>query len=202
MKTIYTIGHSTHSFEDFLSLLRDRAIEAVADVRSAPFSRWQPHFNQDPIRQALAGNGIAYVPLGPELGGRGNSSTKRNERGRILYRSIAESREFRRGLDRLETGSDRMRIAIMCTEHDPLNCHRSILVSRALCADGLRVMHIHGDGRLESHRTAEHRLRRITGLEQPDLFRTEEQLLAAAYQRQEEKIAHVTQDAHGRRVSA
>lgn len=202
MSTVYTIGHSTHSLEEFLALLHGQSIKAVADVRSAPYSRRQPQFNQDPLRRVLADQGIAYVPLGAELGGRGNAHSRRNEQGRILYRSIAESAEFREGLSRVESGSERMQIVIMCTEHDPLNCHRSILISRVLCADGMQVLHIRGDGEIETHRAAERRLLRLTGLAQPDLFRTEQEILAEAYERQEARIAHVAQQELEAGVSA
>lgn len=84
-----------------------------------------------------------------------------------------------------------MKIALMCTERDPLNCHRGILVSRILAAHGIKVLHIHGDGRIESHRDAESRLLQMTGLRQMDLFQSEEQTLAVAYERQEARIAHV-----------
>ena len=80
----------------------------------------------------------------------------------------------------------------MCAESEPLRCHRGILISRLLVAQGTSVLHIHADGRLETHRDAEHRLVRLAGLHEPDLFRTEDQILADAYERQEERIAHVT----------
>ncbi len=191
MTTIYTIGHSTHSIEEFLSLLEHASIEGVADVRSTPYSRRQPQFNRESIQYALASRKITYVPLGAELGGRGNSHSERDEHGRIVYRSVAESDEFREGIQRVQTGSRRMKIALMCTERDPLNCHRGILVSRILAAQGIKVLHIHGDGRIESHRDAESRLLQMTGLRQMDLFQSEEQTLAAAYERQEARIAHV-----------
>lgn len=191
MTAIYTIGHSTNSLEEFLALLERASIEAVADVRSTPFSRRQPQFNRDSLRYALASREIAYVPLGAELGGRGNSQSERDEHGRILYRSIAESAEFQGGLKRVQAGSSQLRIALMCTERDPLNCHRGILVSRILAAHGIEVLHILGDGKIESHRDAENRLLHITGLRQMDLFQSEEQKLIAAYERQETRIAHV-----------
>jgi uncharacterized protein (DUF488 family) len=200
--TIYTIGHSTHSMEEFLALLKRVSIEAVADVRSTPYSRRQPQFNRDSLCQVLVGEDIAYVPLGAELGGRGNSHSERDERGRILYRSIAESVEFQSGLERVQSGSDRLRIALMCTERDPLNCHRGILISRILSAHGVQVLHIHGDGRIESHREAEHRLLQMTGLRQMDLFHSEEQSLLAAYDRQEARIAHIVQPTAEGRLTA
>jgi uncharacterized protein (DUF488 family) len=199
---IYTIGHSTHSLDELLALLKGVSIEAVADVRSAPYSRRQPQFNRDPLRRALGREKIAYVPLGAELGGRGNSHSKRDGSGRILYRSIAESPEFQEGLKRVEVGSDRLRIVLMCTERDPLNCHRGILISRILVARGIHVLHIHGSGRIEDHRDAENRLLEITGLRQADLFQSEEQRLIAAYEQQEARIAHIIPQTAGGQLGA
>jgi uncharacterized protein (DUF488 family) len=174
----------------------------VADVRSTPYSRRQPQFNRDPLHDALVTSKIVYVPLGGELGGRGNSHSERDEHGRILYRSIAESAEFQEGLKRVQAGSNRLRIALMCTERDPLNCHRGILVSRILAAHSIEVLHIHGDGRIESHRDAENRLLQMTGLRQMDLFHSEGEALLAAYERQEARIAHVMLPATEDQLSA
>jgi uncharacterized protein (DUF488 family) len=199
---IYTIGHSTHSIEEFLSLLEHASIEAVADVRSTPYSRRQPQFNRESIRHELASRKITYVPLGAELGGRGNPDSERDEHGRIVYRSIAESDEFQEGIQRVQSGSRCMRIALMCTERDPLNCHRGILISRILAAHDIQILHILSDGRIESHRDAESRLLQMTGLRQMDLFQSEEQTLAVAYERQKARIAHVITPTAEKQLSA
>lgn len=188
---VYSIGHSVHSIDAFVELLRGERIAAVADVRSAPYSRRQPQFNRVALASSLEECGIAYVFLGVELGGRGADESVRDENGRVRYGDIAESPAFRSGLKRVRDGGARMRIALMCSEGEPLDCHRTILVSRSLAAQGTIVTHIHPDGRLEPHRDAEHRLRRLTGLQHPDLFRTEDEVLADAYLRQEEKISFV-----------
>jgi uncharacterized protein (DUF488 family) len=83
----------------------------------------------------------------------------------------------------------------MCAENDPLECHRGILVSRFLVARGTQVLHVHADGHIEPHCEAEQRLRRLMALAEPDLFRTEDQILADAYERQEARIAYVEPDA-------
>ena len=187
---VYTIGHSTHSMESFIALLTNAKIAAIADVRSTPYSRRMPHFNREEFRKVLAEHDIEYVFLGTELGGRGIDESMRNQDGRVQYHKIAESAEFRTGLARVRTGIERMRIALMCTESDPLCCHRGILISRLL-AKRLKVVHIHANGRLENHTDAELRLLQLTGLSDPDLFRTEEQILTDAYDRQEARIAYV-----------
>ena len=192
---VYTVGHSTHSIEAFIALLRKAELDAIADVRSTPYSRWRPHFNRDTLQRALTGCGIAYVFLGVELGGRGAGSSERDENGRTKYQNIARSAAFHEGLRRVHAGSQRMRLALMCAESDPLECHRGILVSRFLVTHDTQVLHIHGDGQIEPHREAEQRLRRIMALAEPDLFRTEDQILADAYERQEARIAYVEPNA-------
>jgi uncharacterized protein (DUF488 family) len=202
LNTVYTIGHSVHSLDAFITLLQGAGVEGIADVRSTPFSRRLPHFNQNALRRVLSGNGIAYVPLGLQLGGRGNPHSVRDAQGRISYRSIADSPEFREGLQRVESGSARMRVALLCTERDPLQCHRGILVSRVLAARGAKVVHILADGATESHSDAELRLLELAGMLHPDLFQTEEEVLAAAYDAQEARIAHVAAPAAKEPLSA
>ena len=154
---VLTIGHSNHAAADFLALLRQHAVTALADVRSAPYSRFNPQFNRETLRRTLTDAGIAYVYLGRELGGRSDDpACYRN--GRICYDRVAETRNFKDGLRRLETGMAEHRIALMCAEKEPLHCHRTLLVSQALDADGVEVSHIHADGRLESHAGAMDRL--------------------------------------------
>ena len=199
---MYTIGHSTHSLEAFLALLHGASVEAIADVRSTPFSRRFPHFNQRALHQALSAGCIAYVPLGLELGGRGNPHSVRDGQGRISYRSIADSPEFAEGLQRVEAGSARMRVALLCTERDPLQCHRGILISRVLASRGTEVVHLLADGTTEAHSVAESRLLKLVGARHPDLFQTEEEVLAAAYSAQEMRIAHVETPAAREPLSA
>jgi uncharacterized protein (DUF488 family) len=191
MKAVYTIGHSTHSIAAFVELLEGAEISAIADVRSAPYSRRNPQFNQEALRRSLHNYNIEYVFLGAELGGRGNPDSEHDDRGRIQYRSIAQSALFRQGLRRVQEGSTRMRLALMCAESDPLDCHRGILISRILAARGTPIMHIRADGSLEPHGIAESRLLQLFGLHEADLYRTEDQVLAEAYERQEARIAFV-----------
>lgn len=188
--TVYTIGHSNHSLDQFVGLLRPHGVAAVADVRSTPYSRWCAHFNREPLAAALTSHGIAYVFLGAELGGRGVMGSSIDVNGRVQYKSVAESAAFREGLRRVCAGSQRMRLALMCTEGDPLECHRGILIARMLAGRGVPITHVHPDGRLETHHDAERRLLRISGLHEGDLFRTEGEVLEDAYGRQESRIAY------------
>jgi len=189
MPELFTIGHSTHSWEKFLELLRQHRIEAVADVRSSPYSQFNPHFNREPLQLALRQQGISYVFLGEELGAR-RSEPECYVNGRVDYSLIARTSSFVRGLDRLVQGAAKMRIAIMCAEKDPLDCHRCILVSPRLKERGINVQHIHDDGTLESQEQAEHRLARMFDLAERELFRSTGEIVAEAYRLQGEKIAY------------
>jgi uncharacterized protein (DUF488 family) len=189
MPELFTIGHSTHSWEKFLELLRQHRIDAVADVRSSPYSQYNPHFNREPLQLALRQQGISYVFLGEELGAR-RSEPECYVNGRVDYSLIARTPSFIRGLDRLVQGATKMRIAIMCAEKDPLDCHRCILVSPQLKERGVNIQHIHDDGTLESQEQAEHRLAQMFDRAELELFGAPGELVAEAYRLQGEKIAY------------
>ena len=187
---IYTIGHSTHSAEAFLALLRQHGVEAVADVRSSPFSRFNPQFNREPLEQFLKANGIRYVFLGKELGARSEDRSCYLD-GRVQYARLAQTALFQSGLDRVLQGAAKYRVALMCAEKEPLECHRTLLVAKALAARGHPVLHIHADGHLETHEAAMERLLDVTGVPKSDLFRSRQELLAEAMARQEQQVAYV-----------
>ncbi len=148
--TIFTVGHSNHPLAAFLALLRDHGIETVADVRSRPYSAWSPYFNRKEIEASLGEPGIGYLFLGAELGGTPEDGSFYDEKGFALYDRIASSDAFRNGLDRLLARARQARTALMCSEEDPSECHRHLLVARALEARGASVLHIRGDGRIEA----------------------------------------------------
>ncbi len=190
---MFTIGHSAHALEFFLELLRRHEISAVADVRSAPYSRHCPHFSKDALGKGLAAAGVKYVFLGRELGGRPDDPSCYENR-RIRYSRLAGRPAFRAGIERLKEGALEHRIAIMCAEREPLECHRTILVSPALQEEGLSVEHIHADGRLESHSKAMDRLIDSLGLPRDDLFRSRDEIVSEALLRQEARIAYTLGD--------
>lgn len=189
-KLVLTIGHSTHSFDAFMRLLKRHGVTALADIRSAPFSRFTPQFNKDVLERALKLHGLKYVFLGRELGARSNDPSC-YENGRVQYARLAHTDKFRKGIERVMRGAGEHRIALMCAEREPLECHRTLLVAKALDEQRVRVSHIHGDGGLEVHRHAMERLLDVTGLPRGDLFRSQEELISEALARQEEKIAYV-----------
>jgi uncharacterized protein (DUF488 family) len=189
-RVVFTIGHSTHPIERFVDLLRQHGVTAVADVRSVPYSRMQPQFNRETLMRALKEQGIAYVFLGKELGARSDNEAC-YENGRVLYRRLARTEAFRSGLERVRTDSKDHRIALMCAEREPLECHRTLLVGRELMTAGNSVVHIHADGHLEPHADAMRRLLKVVGLPEHDLFRSPSDLIEEAYAQQEKRVAYV-----------
>jgi len=190
--TIFTIGHSTHNYERFLELIRNAGVTAVADVRTAPFSRHFPQFSRDALQTELRMDGIAYSFLGKELGGRPTGSQYYCD-GVADYERMARSPDFARGLQRVLDGARKYRIALMCSEHDPLDCHRCLLVGRALAARGAAVKHILADGAIADHREIEERLLKSEGRHGDDLFLSPEERLAEAYRKRARKVAYAEQ---------
>ena len=188
--TVFTIGHSNHSSERFLALLRGAGITAVADVRSIPQSRRWPHFSRTQIERWLADAGIAYVFLGAELGGRPDDPALLRE-GRPDYDLMAATPAFRAGLERVLDGAARYRIALMCAEREPLDCHRFLLVSRHTHERGVRLRHILADGSAEPHEATEARLLQQVGLAADPLFAglpPARDLIARAYDSRSGKV--------------
>lgn len=192
-KFVFTVGHSTHSFDAFVALLKRHGVTALADVRSAPFSRFNPQFNKESIKCGLKLAGIGYVFLGRELGARPDDQSC-YENGRVQYARLARTERFREGIERVIRGAQLHRIALMCAEKEPLECHRTLLVGRALDEKGIDVFHIIDNGEVESLRDSMERLLDITGLPREDLFQSREELIVQALAKQEEKIAHVDEN--------
>jgi uncharacterized protein (DUF488 family) len=195
---IYTIGHSTHSIETFIVLLKRHDITVVCDVRSKPHSRMNPQFNREELKSSLKAAGIKYVFLGKELGARSEDKTcYRN--GQVQYDLLADTALFKEGVKRVKEGADAHRIALMCAEKEPLDCHRTILVARKLYQDGISIQHILADGNLEEHSHAIDRL--IIALRVPpeDMFRKQSSVIEDAYKQRASEIAY--QEEQGYRQS-
>jgi len=197
MPTLHTIGHSSHSIDAFLALLRLHAIDAVADVRSQPYSRRHPQFRREALRDALTRAGIEYCFLGRELGAR-SEDPECFVSGRVDFPRLAQTPAFRAGLDIVTERAARQRVALMCAERDPLTCHRTILVCRALAlrpatgpergSAAWSVQHILADGWIERQDEADTRLLAAVGIA-PDLLRDRDEAIADAYRAQAERIA-------------
>jgi uncharacterized protein (DUF488 family) len=188
--SILTIGHSRHTLERFVALLREAEVTAVADIRSAPMSRFAPHFNKKALAESLAAQGVEYVFLGKELGGR-PERVEMYTQGVADYEKMAASPEFRAGLALLAKAAERYRLAVMCSEADPLDCHRCLLVGRALADDGVDVGHILASGDVITHEGAEDRLLELENLADADLLgASRAERLAEAYRARNRKAAY------------
>jgi uncharacterized protein (DUF488 family) len=184
---LYTIGHSNHSLAYFLELLDRHQIEAIADVRSMPYSRYVPHFNPKEIKSALSNAGLTYVYFGKELGARPDDPAC-YVKGRISYERLALRPDYQTGLARIRQGAEKYRLALMCTEKDPLDCHRMILICRQLRPER-PLLHVLGDGALETNQGAELRLCARFDL-RPNLFDSQADVIEQAYERQAGRIAY------------
>jgi uncharacterized protein (DUF488 family) len=153
-KVIWTIGHSTHTLEEVVSMLHAYKIELVADIRSYPGSNRYPHFNKEALEISLPQNKIHYIHL-KVLGGRRKETpdSKNTVWRNAAFRGYADYMEtdsFKRGIEELEALAMKQRTAIMCSEAVWWRCHRS-MVSDYLKAGNWKVLHILGIGKEQEH---------------------------------------------------
>lgn len=189
--TLYTVGHSTHSIDRLLEVLNQYSIQAVYDVRSQPYSRYCPQFNRETLRSFLERTGVHYVFLGEQLGAR-SKNPAHYFNGKVQYKAIAASSEFKQGLECILKGVETKKVALLCAEKDPINCHRAILICKHIRNNGLNIQHILEDGGLESTAEFETRLLHTLKLPEQDLFTTREATIERAYELQGDKIAYST----------
>ena len=189
-REIFTVGHSNHPFGDLAALLRRHEVAVVADVRSVPYSRRYPQFNRRALEGSLEERGIRYLFLGAELGARSPDPHCYDEEGRVSFSRLAETEAFRRGIDRVLETAVSARVALLCAERDPANCHRTMLVAPALAGRGASILHILADGRLETHEQFLDRLCAAAGMPPRDMFRTRERQRQEVLARRAREIAY------------
>jgi len=148
MTTVYSIGHSNHEMAAFLALLRQHGIALLADVRSQPYSRYVPQFNRETLARALEAHGIVYRHLGNTLGGRPPGEAFLLPDGSVDYDKLRDSEDFQQALDELIALASQQTTAMMCSEGDHHHCHRNLLITPALLARDVTVLHVQPDGRL------------------------------------------------------
>jgi uncharacterized protein (DUF488 family) len=189
---LFSIGHSNIPAERFVALLRSAGVDAIADVRSTPQSRFCPWFSQKPLVAALSATGIRYTAMGNTLGGRPRDDRLYRD-GAADYEAMAIEPDYVAGLDRLLEMEARSRICLMCAEREPLDCHRCLLVARSLAERGVAVGHMLHDGSVEAHAETERRLLALDEKAVPqacDLFAAGQgDRLAAAYRRRARAVA-------------
>lgn len=185
---LFSVGHSNHSFEDFTPLLMRHGVTMLVDVRSSPFSRYATDFNRDALENNLARVGIAYTFLGDQLGGR-PTGTSCYTGGKVDYRLVARTPAFKEGMAQLTNLAESHVCAVMCSEKDPLNCHRFALVCREVVRAGLDCWHIMSDGKAESHAMVVERMMSQLNVDMP-LFPADDTAVDLAYQKLGRKIAY------------
>jgi uncharacterized protein (DUF488 family) len=181
MQTIKTIGHSTHSIERFVDLLKAGGVALLVDVRSMPYSRRFPQFGKERLAKSLAAAGIGYIHEGAALGGK--------PEGGGDYDALAARPAFKEALGRLIERAEETTLCLMCAEKEPLDCHRTVLVSRRLAERGVAVDHLLADGGMRPHREVEEALLAKNG--GPDLFDDRTARLARVWQARERAMKRV-----------
>ncbi len=151
---LYTIGHGSRKTDNFLSLVKEFEIQYLVDVRSQPYSRFHPQFSQNNLQRTLLTNGVQYIFMGDELGGRPKDSSCYDSNGKVDYKVIQTKDFFRRGIERLKVACDNgMKVTIMCSERNPCQCHRTLLIGEVVNKEGVVLKHIDEQGNLKDHTT-------------------------------------------------
>lgn len=141
--TIFSIGHGNKNINDFIEELKSFRIQYLLDIRSKPYSKWSPHFNQKQLEIELKKFDIKYVFVGDDLGGLPSDPTCYDYTGKVMYNVIKEKDFFKNGLNRLISANNKhIRIAIMCSESNPCECHRSKLIGQELVKKDIQIKHI------------------------------------------------------------
>jgi len=161
---LYTIGHGTRKAEDFLALLQQYHTKYLLDVRTRPYSRFNPQYNQKQLKSFLEQNGITYVFMGDTLGGRPNDPSVYDITGAIDYNALQKTNYFKEGIDRVKTAlNKKLDVAIMCSERKPSECHRSRLIGRVLFDEGIKINHIDDNGAIKDQTEVMNEVRKQSG---------------------------------------
>lgn len=196
MKQLFTIGHSTLPAEQFVRLLQQHDIDYVLDVRSTAFSKYASQYNSDVLPGTLEKAGIKYAGMGKYFGARQKQKEYYAKDGYLDFEKFRDSELFQMGLANVQKGLQNYNIALMCTEKDPFDCHRAIMVSRGFELAGVEVSHILTDGTLLKQADLNERLlaQYFPERDQISLFenenKDEKQCLAEAYRKRNAEVGY------------
>ncbi len=152
MAAIFSIGHGNRAINDFVSLLSKYEIEYLIDVRSKPYSRFNPDFSKSALEKSLVKHKIRYIYMGDLLGGFPDNKDCYTADGRVDYGKLKLQPNYHLGIDRLRNAWDQgLHVAIMCSELKPQHCHRSKLIGESLVEVAIPVLHIDESGEAKSH---------------------------------------------------
>lgn len=159
MGLLYTIGHSQHEFGYFSNLLKIYDINYLLDVRSTPYSKYAETYNKELLSSLLSTKGIKYSFMGKFFGARPDNAELYNEEGYLDFEKVSYSDLFIKGIESVDLGLKRgNNIVLMCTEKDPIDCHRAIMVARAFSLRGIDVKHILPNGKYQTQQELDERL--------------------------------------------
>lgn len=187
--TVFSVGHSSLEGLEFLDLLKAWQISAIADVRSTPWSRRNPQFNRDVLKFELESRGITYRFMGKGLGGRPTSSELYSN-GIADYEKMSKTEAFQASIKRVKSAATGHRLALLCSEHDPIECHRCLLVGRSLDDLGVQLKHIISQDHAQSQREIETRLLKLTGEDQTDFLQPRGNVISHAYMEWSRRVAY------------
>lgn len=183
MPTLFTIGHSNHPFARFAALLEKQGVDLLVDVRAVPYSRRFPQFRKDALDTALRETGVDYRWMGDRLGG------IRHRDDAATFDEVARRPDFQAALNEIERLAGTHTPAIMCAEREPLDCHRTILITRRLRGRDLDIRHILADGAVEANAVLEERLVAAERRGSAPLFETAAEQVEAAYDTRAARMA-------------
>jgi uncharacterized protein (DUF488 family) len=192
-ETLYTVGHSNRSLEDFLLTIQSHGITAIADVRSQPYSRMHSQFDREALAASLKLSDVAYVFLGKELGAR-TADLSCYVDDKVQFDRLARTAAFKEGLERVREGMKQYCVALLCAEKEPLACHRTILVARELAMQGIPIRHILSPTEAEDHAQTTDRLLQELEMDEGHLFFNREELIAEAFRLQGQRVAYQRSD--------
>jgi len=190
MGKIYTIGSSIHTIENFISILSRYKINAIADVRSVPYSQHTPQFNKEILANILKGRSIHYLDFSKEFGARRKEDTAYTN-NRVDFKKVIKLPDFIKGIERIDAGIHKgYKIVLLCTEKNPLDCHRFSLVSKGLVENlDIDIDHILFDGEILNQFDLENKMLNDFKFEN-DLFLDHKALLEIAYKMIGNKVAY------------
>lgn len=159
MGQLYTIGHSQHPFDFFIQLLKAYNVNYILDVRSTPYSKYAEAYNRNKVEKRLQRHEIRYWFMGNFFGARPSKRELYSKDGYLDFEKVMKSEQFQKGMDSVFKGLNLgNNIALMCTEKDPMDCHRAIMVARAFSLEGMDVKHILQDGQIQTQQELDERL--------------------------------------------
>lgn len=198
---LFTIGHSVYDTYYFINLIKIYNINCIVDVRSIPYSKYSRQYNKDVIKNILKKNNIVYIYMGAEFGARRESKELYSKEGYLDFEKVVYDNDFLKGVERIKNGLQKgYNIAFMCTEKEPEDCHRCILIGRYFNDIGYQVINIIDEKNYKTQNVIEQDLLNEYFPERnqisliPDLNKSDEELIRDAYKLKNKKIGYRLED--------